>query len=220
MAKLPPDADAQFDLWAANYKTETASDGTSFGLSAVDVSSAGGVVDAFHTSYLAAADAIEAARGAVAAKDAARAAAQTIILPQIRRLQAAPNMTNTVRERYRIPTRGTTPAPVPPPTAVPVASVEVPAPLTHKLIIVEGSTPDRVRLPEGVERIEILGKIGGTAPVTDDELAVLGSTTRARHTLSFSMADGGKTVYYRFRYVNPRQEKGPYSAMVAATIAA
>ncbi len=220
MAKLPPDSDAQFDLWAANYKAESATDGTSYGLTGAEVTSAGALCDQFHTAYLAAQNAIEAARAAVAAKDAARSNAEATIRPQIRRLQAAPNMTNTVRERYRIPTRGTTPAPVPVPTEVPVASVEVPAPLTHKLIIADGSSPDRIRLPEGVERIEILGKIGGSAPVNDDELSVLGSTTRARHTLSFPMTEGGKTVYYRFRYVNPRQEKGPYSAVVAATIAA
>ncbi len=46
----------------------------------------------------------------------------------------------------------------------------------------------------------------------------LATDTASPYLATFDAADAGKTVHYFFRWVNTRNESGPWSATVAATV--
>lgn len=58
------------------------------------------------------------------------------------------------------------------------------------------------------------------APTDPAALSFLTMTTRPMVRIEFRAADGGEAAVYRLRWANTRGEKGPWSEMAMATIAA
>ena len=71
----------------------------------------------------------------------------------------------------------------------------------------------------GAGGCKIWEKIGSPAPADMSQLTYLGTSTRAPFLAQFTGAQAGQTVYYWLRWVNTRNEKGPWSEPVSATIA-
>jgi hypothetical protein len=61
---------------------------------------------------------------------------------------------------------------------------------------------------------------GQPAPTDPSVLSFLTMTTRPTLRTDFRAADGGKTAVYMLRWVNTRGEKGPWSDVTTATVAA
>ncbi len=58
------------------------------------------------------------------------------------------------------------------------------------------------------------------APPLGDSYKFLSLSSRGNLQADFSSADAGKTAYYALRWVSTRGEKGPWSEVAAATVAA
>ncbi len=109
--------------------------------------------------------------------------------------------------------------------------------MTHQLRLVDESTltwsrGGRARRdrPEGVAGAEVwvklidaphTGQPAPTDPIGDPKtFSFLTMTTRPTLRTDFRAADGGKTAVYMLRWVNTRGEKGPWSDVTTATVAA
>jgi hypothetical protein len=171
-----------------------------------------------------------AAEAARQAKDAARAALEKEVRPVTNFVQGYPKTTNADRAEMGITVRDTSPSPAPAPSSRPLALVESGQRLTHQLRLVDESTPTRRARPAGVLGAEVWVKLvappsadspAPTDPARDpSSFTFLTMTTRPSFRAEFKAGEGGKTAVYMARWVNTRGEKGPWSEVTTATVAA
>ncbi|MBK1832669.1 hypothetical protein [Roseibacillus ishigakijimensis] len=72
--------------------------------------------------------------------------------------------------------------------------------------------------PKGVRGCEIWVAVGAH-PQGPGDCRYVGTDTRTPHITHFDPADAGKTAYYYARWVNSRNEPGPWSELTEGTIA-
>ena len=164
-----------------------------------------------------------AAEAARQAKDAARAALEKEVRPVTNFVQGYPKTTNADRAEMGITVRDTSPSPAPAPSSRPLALVESGQRLTHQLRLVDESTPTRRARPAGVLGAEVWVKLvdaDSPAPTDPAALTFLTMTTKPSFRAEFKAGEGGKTAVYMARWVNTRGEKGPWSEVTTATVAA
>ena len=155
--------------------------------------------------------------------------------PEARRIaafiQTYPKMTDADRATIGIRVRieGGPPSP----TSQPLARVESSNRLTHQLRLVDEGSPTRRGKPEDAAgvygpvvwvKLVDAGQPAPTdpAPAIGDPrtLSFLTLTSRPTVRTEFKAADGGKTSVYMLRWDNTRGEKGPWSEICGATVAA
>jgi len=73
---------------------------------------------------------------------------------------------------------------------------------------------------DDVDSVEVWCKLGPSAPVSADGYSFYCSTTRSPFVVEFEAGDSGETAHYIARWVNKRNEPGPWSQTVSATIGA
>lgn len=122
------------------------------------------------------------------------------------------------RERMGLTVRSGSRTPAAVPTTSPMVSIDFSVRLQHNFTIVDDSLPTRRSKPEGVFGCEVWAKIDGEAPKEASELSYLSTATKSGHTINFEGNKTGKIVYYWFRWINKRQQTGPWSAMYSAII--
>lgn len=114
--------------------------------------------------------------------------------------------------------RDKTPTSVVVPTTQPIAKIDFSVRLQHRVSFVDSATPTSRAKPHGIYGCQIWIKIGGDAPVSEDDLKFIGTETASPHLIKFNGSDAGKPAYYWLRWVNKRGETGPWSVPVSATI--
>ncbi|MDR1681410.1 MAG: hypothetical protein LBS12_06485 [Prevotellaceae bacterium] len=85
-------------------------------------------------------------------------------------------------------------------------------------LIVKDNTMTGIARPAGAAGFEVWRKIGGTAPVDDNEWLMVAQATRSPYTLRYAMSEKGQRVYYRLRWVNTRGAVSAWSDMVSALV--
>lgn len=177
----------------------------------------------WNAQYPAHVSAQQRAEAARQAKDAARAALEKEVRPVTNFVQGYPKTTNADRAEMGITVRDTSPSPAPAPSSRPLALVESGQRLTHQLRLVDESTPTRRARPAGVLGAEVWVKLVDAdtpAPTDPAALTFLTMTTKPSFRAEFKAGEGGKTAVYMARWVNTRGEKGPWSEVTTATVAA
>jgi hypothetical protein len=94
----------------------------------------------------------------------------------------------------------------------------------------DGAAPTRRAKPRGAAGAEVwlaLAPANAPAPPLNPPAAgdggaykFLSLSSRGNLQAGFTSADAGKTAYYALRWVSTRGEKGPWSEVAAATVAA
>lgn len=134
--------------------------------------------------------------------------------------------------------------PTPTPATRPQAVVQAGQRLTHTLRLTDESTPTCRARPKGVLGAEVWVKLvepgtghqalgtgegtgsgasPGLVPSAQSQVpgfSFLTMTTRPSFRAEFKAGEGGKTAVYMLRWVNTRGEKGPWSEITTATVAA
>ena len=219
MADYIPDADPDFNNWQTNFVSYLQTHQSRLGLSNAEMTSLIEVQSRWETAYEEHLNAQAAAQGARQQKDDSRQTWEQALRNQSRKLQSNENITNSDRATLglTIPTgsRSTTGVP----TSRPVVLIAETKPLSHTLRFFDENTPNRRAKPKGVMGAEVWIKIGDAPPNSSDDLQFLGLDTRTPYISEFDTEDGGKTAYYRLRWVNSKGEQGPWSDLVSASIA-
>ena len=101
----------------------------------------------------------------------------------------------------------------------PIAQIDFSQRAQHTIEFFDQQTPNSRAKPRGVHGAEIRYRVGGASPLDPSELPNVVVDTATPHVVVFNGADIGKVVYYQLRWVNTRQEPGPWSPIYSATIA-
>jgi hypothetical protein len=81
-----------------------------------------------------------------------------------------------------------------------------------------GASPSRAK-PAGVEACEIRVKVGAPAPARDADWVINQNAKRSPAVLAFDSEDIGKTIWVRARWINSRNQPGPWSLAQNTVIA-
>lgn len=214
-----PASDSMFAIWLANFSALlTASPGT-YGLTAPDAVIVDGVNTTFQAAYTAAADPATRTPVTVADKDAARAAAETVVRPYAVGISLDAAVTNGDKIAIGVTVRSTVPTPIPAPTVQPVIELMKATPLTQQLQIRQVGSTSKAK-PAGSTSIEIARAIGTVAATDPAQLATVGLYGKTPLLQSFAGADVGKVVTYAARYRTRSgpagvSQAGPWSALVS-----
>jgi hypothetical protein len=102
--------------------------------------------------------------------------------------------------------------------------------LTHTLRFTDEGSPTRRGKPRGVSGAEVWLALADPhepapplpSPGTGgrDSYKFVALSSRGALRADFTTADAGKTAHYALRWVSTRGEKGPWSEIAAATVAA
>lgn len=218
-----PRPDGDFSAWANHYYDAVEKWYSVQGFDPNELKALKEALSAWNAAFPSHVAAQQRAEGARQAKDAARAALEKEVRPVTNFVQGYPKTTNADRAEMGITVRDTSPSPAPAPTSRPLALVESPARLTHQLRLVDESTPTRRARPSGVLGAEVWVKLVDAdqpAPTDPAALTFLTMTTKPSFRAEFKAGEGGKTAVYMARWVNTRGEKGPWSEVTTATVAA
>ena len=218
-----PRPDGDFAAWANHYYEAVKKFYDAQGFDPTDLKPLETALENWNKDYPAHVAAQQRAEGARQAKDAARAALEKEVRPVTNFVQGYPKTTNADRAEMGITVRDTSPTPAPAPTSRPLALVESGQRLTHQLRLVDESTPTRRARPAGVLGAEVWVKlVDADQPTPTDPAALtfLTMTTKPSFRAEFKAGEGGKTAVYMARWVNTRGEKGPWSEITTATVAA
>ena len=225
-----PRPDGDFDAWAAHYYEAVAKWWDTQGLDPTDLKPLETALAEWQKDYPAHVAAQQKAEGARAAKDEARAALEKEIRPVTNFVQGYTKTTDADRATIGITVRDTSKTPAPTPTSAPVVRVESGQRLTHRLRFTDAAAPTRRGKPPGTIGAEVwlaltpphepappLPSSGGSSR---DSYRFLSVSSRGNLQTDFPSAEAGKTAYYALRWVSTRGEKGPWSEVAAATVAA
>jgi len=218
-----PRPDGDFAAWANHYYEAVKKFYDAQGFDPTDLKPLETALETWNKDYPAHVAAQQRAEGARQAKDAARAALEKEVRPVTNFVQGYPKTTNADRAEMGITVRDTSPTRALAPSSRPLALVESGQRLTHQLRLVDESTPTRRARPAGVLGAEVWVKLvdaDSPAPTDPAALTFLTMTTRPSFRAEFKAGEGGKTAVYMARWVNTRGEKGPWSEVTTATVAA
>ena len=232
-----PRPDGDFSAWANNYNVAVHKFWEAQGLDPTDLKPLEEAIAAWNKDYAAHVSAQAKAEAAFAAKRQARhgvPGGPVALEPEARRIaafiQTYPATTDADRATIGIRVRVEGGPPSPTPTTRPLARVQSGNRLTHTLRFSDESTPTRKAKPNGVQGAEVWLALADAhdpePPLNTDPRAgeagyrFLALSSRGNLKADFTSADKGKTAYYALRWVSTRGEKGPWSEVCAATVAA
>ena len=218
-----PRPDGDLTAWANHYYGAVEKWWSVNGFDDTELKPLKDTLSVWSAAYPAHVSAQQRAEGARQAKDSARAALEKEVRPITNFIQTYFNTSNADRAEIGITVRDTSPSPVPAPTSRPLALVESGQRLMHNLRLVDESTPTRRARPAGVLGAEVWVKLVDAdqpAPTNPAALTFLTMTTKPTFRADFKPGEGGKTAVYMARWINTRGEKGPWSEITTATVAA
>lgn len=145
-----PATDAAFNDWQNNFADLLTADPTAYGEDAPTAAAVQAVTDDWNAAYALVVDPGTRTPSAVAAKDAARVAAEGTTRPVANRINANDAVTNAQRSDLGLTIRKTTRTPIPQPITAPNLALISAIPSQHKLSIRDTSTPTSKAKPFGV----------------------------------------------------------------------
>jgi hypothetical protein len=221
MKDFIPVPDAELAEWAQALLDYVTTAPASVGLVAADLTPMADAKTAFDGAYDSHVAAQADARAKRQAKDDARVELVDQARALVRRIQAFPGTTDAVRQTLGITVRDAVPSIASAAVLAdtrPWATVDTSQRLRHTIDFRDAGTKDRRAKPAGMKGCEIWVRIG-TAPVDPPaDMQFLALSTATPFIAEYNFADANKTAYYMLRWVNTRDEKGPWSETVEATI--
>lgn len=215
-----PNGDTEFNAWLINFMSVLSPRRAALGISEAEFTALTAARAAWDTAFNQHTQAQLNAATATQAKKGARENVEESLRATVRRLQTLPTLQDADRVALGITISSTTRTPAPAPVTRPVAQVDTGQRLRHTISFSDETTPNRRGKPEGVRGCEIWVKVGDPAPADASQLSFLALDTASPYVAEYGGVDAGKTAHYMLRWVNTREEKGPWSQTVSATIPA
>lgn len=225
-----PRPDSTFSLWAEQYYQGVLAFYTAQGLDPDLLLPLKKALQDWQEAYPAHIAAQAAAEGARAAKQAARIALEEQVRPVTNFVQGWGGTTDADRATIGITVRSAGKTPSPTPTSAPVVQVDSGQRLLHRLRFSDAAAPTRRGKPPGTIGAEVwlaITPTGEPAPPMNPRgeagngpYQFVEMNTRGRLENVFPSPERGRTAHYTLRWVSTRGEKGPWSEVASATIAA
>lgn len=218
-----PRPDGDFSAWANNYNEAVHKFYEAQGLDVSELKPLEEAIAEWNKDFPAHVAAQQKAEGARAAKQNARLALEREVRPITNFVQGYGKTTDADRATIGISIRDTSKTPAPTPTSAPLVRVDHGQRLLHRLRFTDEAAPTRRGKPPGTIGAEVwlaLVATGQPAPALGESYKFLSVSSRGNLQADFTSEDAGKTAYYALRWVSTRGEKGPWSEVAAATVAA
>lgn len=217
-----PSSDQDLDAWLHNFYTVMQAHFAEVGLVQDDLALLDIVNSDFYDKLTAYVTKKAAAQSARAEKDTSRGGVMEVLRPFVRRISNHPGMTDGLRELLglNLSSNGQSTPGVDPSENRPLAVIDIRQRLQHTLRI-QNETPTGTSKakPAGVLGAEVWKKVGDP-PADPEDMEYVGLATRSPFVVDHAGADGNKTAHYQMRWVGSNGEKGAWSEVETATIAA
>jgi hypothetical protein len=213
-----PASDAEFSLWMRNYVTKLNAMPLARSLNAASMTDLTTLQTAFEADLNKVNEARSSMASATQAKDTSRQQLEESVRQLTRTLQVNPELTDADRADLQITVADQTRTSAAVPQTRPAGQIDTSKPQQHTISWVDETTPTSKAKPDGVYGCELRCQVGGAEPLDPEEMKFLALDTRTPYVADFDGADTGKIVYYRLRWLNSRQEPGPWSDIYSATI--
>ena len=215
-----PRPDGDFSTWANHYYESVKKWWETNGLNTSELKPLEQALSAWNADYPAHVAAQNAAQAAAGAKTMARRQLE----PEARRIaafvQSFLSTTNADRATLGISLRTPGRTPGRTPATRPRVSIESGQRLTHTLRLHDEAAQTRSAKPRGTLGAEVWMKVGKEPPIDESQLRFVNTATRSSFQVTFPSEAGRQTAYYWLRWVSPTGERGPWSQLAQATIAA
>jgi len=218
-----PRPDGDFAAWANQYYGAVEKWWEEQGLDNGDLKPLKEALSVWSAAFPAHVAAQQRAEGARQAKDTARRGLEAQVRPITNFIQGYPKTSNADRATMGITVRDLSGTPAQTPRTRPLVLVDGGTRLQHTLRLVDESTPTRRARPKGVLGAEVWVKLitpGDEPPTDPTALSFLTMTIKTAFATDYPADAGGKTAVYMLRWINTRGEKGPWSEVASATVAA
>ena len=213
-----PDADPAFNNWVKVYAMYININYLALGLT-IEQNNA---LQDFFTAWTTAYDEHLAEQATASSlkeeKDIARKNLEEYARELTKHMQSSSATTNEQKAALQITIPKTTKTPSPVPATRPLGIVDNSNRLEHKIKFFDEETPNSIKKPEGVRACEIWHKIDGPPPVDESEVTYVASDSRTPYIVHYDGGDAGKMAHYMLRWINTRDEHGPWSETISATI--
>jgi len=220
MADYIPRSDADFNNWIKTYCEYVNTNFAALGLSVVQNTNLQALLTSWDADYPAHLTAQATAKSFAQKKDATRVLLGTLVRELTRLIQANSTVTNEQKAALQITIPKTTKTPTPVPSTKPMAEVDNRNRLEQIIHFFDESTPGSRAKPAGVRGCELWLKIGGAAPLGPTEVTYVATDTKTPYIYHFLGTDAGKTAHWMLRWVNTKNEAGPWSETISVTISA
>ena len=211
---IPRDKESRHQ-WAKTFYDYLIANTSALGCTPADAAALG----SSWTPYTAAHSDLAPKENAYHAAVAALAETESRFTVQVRalvaRIQADPTVTDDTRRAAGLPVRRKTRTRAQVPDTRPLAEIQVSQRLQHLIHFRNQGSTSRGK-PPGVRACEIWCVLGPAATLADARYLATVTASPCLHT--YPPADAGKPAHYFLRWVNPRNQPGPWSETVTATI--
>ena len=218
-----PRADGEFAAYANHYSEAVKKWWDAQGLDPTDLKPLETALAEWNKDYPAHVAAQNKAEAARQSKDAAKRDLERQIRPISAFVQSYPKTTDSDRATIGLTVKDTGAAPTPAPTSRPLLLIDAGSRLTHRLRLVDESTPTRSARPRGTLGAEVYVALVApreTPPADFASYKFVRTVTRSGAEVAFPAHEGGKTAAYLVRWVSATGEPGPWGETVTATVAA
>jgi hypothetical protein len=216
---IPDDEDEFFNYATTKFVPYATANATALGIAAATITALGAATTAFDYAWTAHLNAQVAAVGATTDKNTKMDALKTLIRGAAATVQANPAVTDTQKELLGVTIRKKTRSAAEVPTTIPIIQrIDTSTRAILRLNFVDSATPDTRAKPAGVRACEIREQIGGTAPTDPEDMAFLALESRTPYRADFDADDIGKIAYFAARWINTRNQPGPWSQIYSAII--
>jgi hypothetical protein len=218
-----PASDSAFDSWLTNFSTLLTASPTTYGLVSGDATAVAAERTAYHTAFVAATDPATRTSVTVAAKDAARSSAESVVRPYAVSISLNAGVLDDDKVAIGVTVKKTVPTPIPPPTTSPALSLLAATPLSHQLRYYDTSTPTTKAKPFGATGIQVNRSIGMSAAVDPSQTDFYTVWTKSPNFSTFEAGDVGKVCTYFARWMTRggpggAVQYGPWSASLVLGI--
>lgn len=222
MASYIPTKNSLFRAWIINFSALLTAAPATYGLTAPDAVIVDGVTDTFVAADTLANNPATRTAPTIAARDAARAAAEFVVRPYAVGISLAASVANEDKIAIGVTVRSTTPTPIPAPVVAPSIELLAARPLVQDLQIRQPGSTSKSK-PAGCIAIEVARSVGTVAAVDPAQLSIVGQYGKTPLTQTFAAEDQGKTVTYAARYRTRSgpggvSQAGPWSALASFVV--
>jgi hypothetical protein len=214
-----PKADAAALAWMINFRDLIGQNYAAYGSAAGDAQAVRDAVDPFAAAYATAQAPPTRTRPNIAAKDAARRAAEATCRRYAQMLKTNVALTHQQRAALGLTIADAVHSPIPAPQTSPLLTIIAATHLAHTLRYADAATPARRAKPPGAMQLQLHRTIGPVAASSPQQAAFYRAFTRQPLEVSFSAADQGQVATYFARWATRTGLVGPWSLPVHMTVA-
>ena len=215
-----PHVESEFLPWVENYVTVMTENAVAWSVTPAETSKLAELLGKFKEKYAIAKTPATQTQAARQAKNDAKTALESYVRKIYRkRLLHNDDVTNEERDLLQVPIHDKTNTPSALPQSSPVAFIDTSVHLQHKIKVTDSITATkRGGLPHNVRGFELWRKIDGPQPSTESEFSYLARPTSSLYVESYTLENAGKQIWYRARWVNSRNQPGPWSGIFGAIV--